>query len=61
MAKKNYLTVVFEYETGAQLPKDITEAFAGDRKYHGVEITAVSLEDEISRVEQLEQQLEEMN
>jgi hypothetical protein len=54
---KKYITAVFEYEDGAELPTQITAAFAKNEAFHGVKITAVSLEDEIFRVEQLENQL----
>lgn len=54
---KKYITVVFEYEQGAVLPEKLTEAFKGDGEYKDTRITAVSLEDEISRVEQLESEL----
>jgi hypothetical protein len=55
---KKYLTAVFEYDKGAEFPAALTDAFAKDELFHGVRITAVSLEDEITRVEQLEQQLD---
>ena len=48
------MTVVIRYEPGAELPKQLTKAFAESVSFEGVEITAISLEDEISRVEQLE-------
>lgn len=51
---KRYLTAVLEYEEGAELPQAITRAFADGTPLQGATITAVSLEDEISRVEQLE-------
>ncbi|GGB53573.1 hypothetical protein GCM10011607_12670 [Shewanella inventionis] len=54
---KKFITVVFEYEDGAELPARITAAFAKNEAFHGVKISAVSLEDEITRVEQLEEQL----
>lgn len=57
--KKRYLTAVFEYEEGAELPKAITDAFKSDSMmYKDAKVTAVSLEDDISRCEQLESQLE---
>lgn len=53
--EKKYLTVVFEYNQGAKLPQELTAAFASDSmEYRDTKITAVSLEDEISRVERLE-------
>jgi hypothetical protein len=53
---KKYLTVVFEYEEGANLPLNLTAAFSGhSREYEDCVITAVSMEDEISRVEELEE------
>ncbi|MBO1897528.1 hypothetical protein HNW13_017465 [Shewanella sp. BF02_Schw] len=54
---KKYITAVFEYEEGEEFPAQIAAAFAKNEAFHGVKITAVSLEDEITRVEQLEEQL----
>ena len=52
---KEYLTVVFEYESGAKLPQELTDAFtSASGAYKDARITAVSMEDEISRCEQLE-------
>jgi hypothetical protein len=56
MAKK-YITAVFEYEDGAELPSQITKAFAQNERLGGCKVTAVSSEDEISRCEKLEEQL----
>lgn len=54
MAKK-YITAVFEYEDGASLPQELTAAFASpSMAYSDARITAISMEDEITRVEQLE-------
>jgi hypothetical protein len=50
-----FMTVVIKYEEGAELPKKLTKAFAENVQFEDVEITAISLEDEISRVEVLEQ------
>jgi hypothetical protein len=53
------MTVVFEYEDGAELPAELTSAFKTDSMiYRDTKITAISLEDEISRVERLEIELE---
>lgn len=49
-----FMTVVFKYEESAELPKKLTKAFADKGQFEDAEITAISLEDEISRVEQLE-------
>ncbi|WP_157733323.1 hypothetical protein [Vibrio anguillarum] len=49
-----FMTVVIKYEEGAELPKKLTRAFAENVPFEDAEITAISLEDEISRVEQLE-------
>lgn len=58
MAEKRYMTVVFEYEDGAKLPLELTSAFSSDSMvYHDCKITAISLEDEISRAEELENQI----
>lgn len=51
---KEYITVVFEYEQGDSLPKELSRAFSVDGKYKDTVITAMSCEDEISRVETLE-------
>ena len=52
---KQYITAVFEYDAGAKFPKELTAAFASrSSKFKDVKIVAVSLEDEISRVEKLE-------
>ena len=56
---KKYITAVFEYEAGAEFPAKLTAAFARNEAFQGVKISAVSLENEISRVEQLEDQLAE--
>jgi len=42
MAK--YLTVVFEYENGAELPKKLIKAFADNSKFEDVKILAASHE-----------------
>lgn len=53
--EKKYITAVFEYEDGAKLPQELTAAFASPSMAYGdSRITAISMEDEISRVEQLE-------
>ncbi len=49
-----FMTVVLKFKKGATLPKKLTQAFREDSKYEDVEITAISCDDEISRVEQLE-------
>lgn len=50
----NFMTVVIKYESGAELPKKLTKAFTESVHFDDVEITGISFEDEISRVEQLE-------
>ncbi|ELI5720930.1 hypothetical protein RRK67_004057 [Vibrio fluvialis] len=50
-----FMTVVIKYEEGAELPKKLTKAFAENGQFEDAEITAISREDEISRVEELEQ------
>jgi hypothetical protein len=52
----NFMTVVFKYEDGAELPKKLTKAFAQNGQFEDTEITAISREDEISRVERLEEE-----
>ena len=54
---KRYFTVVFEHEGSAPFLQSITKSFKDTAEFHGVRIVAVSLEDEITRAEQLEQQL----
>ncbi len=49
------MTVVIKYEKGAELPKKLTKAFAEDGQFEDAEITAISLEDEISKLEQYEE------
>ncbi|HHP0488785.1 TPA: hypothetical protein ACRZ4F_005199 [Vibrio harveyi] len=48
-----FITVVFKYEEGAELPKKLTKAFAEQLPFEDADITAISLEDEISRAERL--------
>lgn len=50
----NFMTVVIKYHEGAELPQKLTKAFTGNGQFEDAEITAISLEDEISRVEELE-------
>ncbi|HAS6318151.1 TPA: hypothetical protein I7233_20530 [Vibrio vulnificus] len=50
-----FMTVVFKYEEGAELPKQLTKAFTENGQFGDAEITAISNEDEISRVEELEE------
>lgn len=55
---KRYMTVVFEYDAGDVLTSKLAEAFASpSQEYEGTMITAISLEDEIKRVEELEDSL----
>ena len=49
-----FMTVVIKYEEGAELPKKLTKSFAENTQFEDAKITAISLEDEISRVEELE-------
>ena len=49
-----FMTVVFVYEEGAKLPLKLTQAFAERSPFDDASITAISFEDEISRVGQLE-------
>lgn len=41
---KKYITAVFEYEDGAELPAQITAAFAKDEYFHGAKIKTLSHE-----------------
>jgi len=56
---KQYVTAVFEFEDGAVFPSKLTSAFASGGQFEDVQITAMSREDEITRVEKLEEQVEE--
>ncbi|WP_156144506.1 hypothetical protein [Vibrio hyugaensis] len=47
-----FLTVVFKYEEGAELPQKLTKSFAEQQPFEDADITALSLEDEISRLEE---------
>lgn len=49
-----FITVVFKCKGASELVSSMTEAFKGDGKYGDAVITAISLEDEISRAEKLE-------
>lgn len=51
---KKYITVVFEYVDGARLPMDITEAYKSETMRYQDVVVAVSLENEITRVEKFE-------
>lgn len=51
---KKYLTVVFEHDGQSDFIAKLSEAFANDVDFEGCRITAMSLEDEISRVEKFE-------
>lgn len=45
----NYLTVVFEYENGAELPEKITSAFVENEDFHGAKIKTMSRGNEKSK------------
>lgn len=49
------LTVVLKYDDDATLPGQLTEAFANGTKIGGCFVSAAFREDEISRVEKLEE------
>ena len=49
-----FMTVVIQYEDDAELPSKLTEAFKNDQNYKGAKVTAISLEDEIAKIEQHE-------
>ena len=48
------MTIVIKYEDGAELADEITRSFKDGTPFQGAQITAVSLEDEISKNEMLE-------
>ena len=49
-----FMTIVIKYEDGAELADEITRSFKDGTPFQGAQITAVSLEDEISKNEMLE-------
>ncbi|MCG9576085.1 hypothetical protein L1D14_07510 [Vibrio tubiashii] len=49
-----HLTVVFRFDEQSDLVDQITRNFHEENHFHGLEIVAISSEDEISRVEELE-------
>ena len=49
-----FITVVFKCPANSELRKKLMTAFKDDKNFLDAQITAVSLEDEFSRVEQLE-------
>jgi hypothetical protein len=52
---KKYMTVVFEYEEDARLPKDLLTAFgSNDMAYQDTVITAISIKDQVSRAKKPE-------
>jgi hypothetical protein len=51
-----FITVVFKCSKDSEVRKNVLSAFSNSEQYGDAEITAVSLEDEISRVEQFEMQ-----
>jgi hypothetical protein len=58
MPKDDFITVVFKCPADSVLRKEVMTAFKDNKPFKDAQITAVSLEDEISRVEQLELELE---
>ncbi len=50
-----HMTIAIKYDAGAELPSKLSEAFAEQKKYEGLEITALSLENEFVRLEELEE------
>lgn len=51
-----YLTVVFEHDGSSELPQKITKAFADETAFDGCTVTAISNRDEITRMEELEEE-----
>lgn len=54
----DFITVVFKCPADSELRKEVMTAFKDNKSFMDAQITAVSLEDEISRVEKLELELE---
>ena len=53
---KNYLTVVFEYEDSNAFAKKLISHLGKKEGVEGLMVTAISCQDEISRVEDFEDQ-----
>jgi hypothetical protein len=51
------MTVVLKGPAGSDLRQKVLAAFKDNKPFMGAQITAISLEDEITRVEKLEEQL----
>lgn len=49
-----FITVVFKCPADSELRNEVKTAFKDNKNFMDAQITAVSLEDEISRVERLE-------
>lgn len=61
-SEKKYMTVLIEYTTESNdFPAELTKAFADNGEIKGSNIVAVSLEDEFSRLESLESELDLIN
>ena len=53
---KNTMTVVLMWDDDAELPKQLTKAMMDESEIGGCNVTAVSMEDEIIKVERIEEQ-----
>ncbi|MBE8233226.1 MAG: hypothetical protein HAW67_05770, partial [Endozoicomonadaceae bacterium] len=54
MPSTKVMTVVFNYQQGSELASRFTRSLHDKTPFNGVEVIAVSLEDEIKRVEHFE-------
>lgn len=52
--KEKEMTVLFHYNSSNKFISEVMKAFAENKELHGVDVVAVSLEDEFARVEELE-------
>lgn len=62
--KEQFMTVVFKVvdkEAFSNVSREILGSMASDDEYHGAKVVGLSRHDEMSRVEQLEQILEDEN
>jgi len=58
MSDKKYLTIVFEYESGSKTVLEMSKCFGGE--YGDTVITAMSTDDLVTRFEELEEKLEDL-
>lgn len=54
LTMKNFMTVVFQYDDGAEYPQKLMKAFQENVNVEDTKISAISLSAEITKVEQFE-------